>query len=111
MNSLELPSHLDQSPEVRERFRRIKERPVILEVRNLVKTFDTSRSTVTALENVTFEARRREFLCIIGPSGCGKSTLARILAGLEDATSGQVLVDGAPVRGPGPDRGMVFQGY
>ena len=54
---------------------------------------------------------RREFLCVVGPSGCGKSTLVRILAGLEEKTSGQVLLQGTPVDGPGPDRGMVFQGY
>ena len=108
---LELPSYREQSPEVRERFRRLKERPVILQVRNLVKTFESARGTVLALDRVSFEARRREFLCVIGPSGCGKSTLARILAGLEDSTSGDVLLDGAPIHGPGPDRGMVFQGY
>jgi NitT/TauT family transport system ATP-binding protein len=48
---------------------------------------------------------------VIGPSGCGKSTLIRILAGLETASRGDVLLDGNPVHGPGPDRGMVFQGY
>jgi len=48
---------------------------------------------------------------VIGPSGCGKSTLIRILAGLETKTSGHVLLDGKEVTGPGPDRGMVFQGY
>jgi NitT/TauT family transport system ATP-binding protein len=108
---IELPSHTDQAPEVRDRFRRLKQRPVILEVKNLVKTFDTPNGPVHALERVSLEARRREFLCVIGPSGCGKSTLARILAGLEDFTSGEVLLDGAPIRGPGPDRGMVFQAY
>jgi NitT/TauT family transport system ATP-binding protein len=109
--ALELPSYREQAPEVRERFRRLKERPVILQVQNLVKIFDSANGTVTALDRVSFEARRREFLCVIGPSGCGKSTLARILAGLEDSTAGDVLLDGAPIHGPGPDRGMVFQGY
>jgi NitT/TauT family transport system ATP-binding protein len=66
---------------------------------------------VTALEGVSFRAHRREFLCVIGPSGCGKSTLIRILAGLDNPTSGEMLLDGKAVSGPGPDRGMVFQGY
>jgi NitT/TauT family transport system ATP-binding protein len=48
---------------------------------------------------------------VIGPSGCGKSTLVRILAGLEEPTSGEVLLEGKPVTEPGTDRGMVFQGY
>jgi NitT/TauT family transport system ATP-binding protein len=110
-SALDLPSYAEQTPEVRERFRRLKERPVILEVRDLVKAFETQQGTVLALDRVSLEAHRREFLCVIGPSGCGKSTLVRILAGLDDFTSGQVLLDGAPIRGPGPDRGMVFQGY
>jgi NitT/TauT family transport system ATP-binding protein len=66
---------------------------------------------VTALKNINFEAYKREFVCVVGPSGCGKSTLVRILAGLETASSGEVLLDGNAVIGPGPDRGMVFQGY
>jgi NitT/TauT family transport system ATP-binding protein len=66
---------------------------------------------VVALDDVSFRVHRRELMCVIGPSGCGKSTLVRILAGLETATSGAVLVDGVAVSGPGPDRGMVFQSY
>jgi len=111
IGTLELPSYKEQTGEVRDRFRKLKERPVILEVKDLVKTFENQNSTVTALDRVSLQAHRREFLCVIGPSGCGKSTLVRILAGLDDSTSGEVLLDGAPIRGPGPDRGMVFQGY
>lgn len=108
---LELPSHLDQSPTVAERFARLKSRPVILEVKGLTKTFDTPQGSVTALKDISFITHRREFVCIIGPSGCGKSTLVRTLAGLEEQSSGEVLLEGRPVHGPGPDRGMVFQGY
>ena len=83
-----------------------------LEVRDLGKTFPRrGGGDATALAQVNFSVNRREFVTVVGPSGCGKSTLVRILAGLEDASSGTVLVDGAPVTGPGSDRGMVFQGY
>ena len=102
-----LPSYRDQTPEVRERFDRLKAREVILEVKNLSKRFGDT----LALKDIGFTTHRREFLCIVGPSGCGKSTLARILAGLEQHSEGEVLLDGKPVRGPGRDRGMVFQGY
>ncbi len=111
MNDMNLPSYLDQSPEVRDRFERLKQRPVTLEVKGLHKQFDTAQGKVTALKDVNFQVHKREFVCVIGPSGCGKSTLIRILAGLEDATEGQVLLNGEAVDGPGPDRGMVFQGY
>jgi NitT/TauT family transport system ATP-binding protein len=111
MTHLELPSYRDQSPEVADRFRRLQKRPVILEVKGLTKTFDTPQGTVTALKDISFRTHQREFVCVIGPSGCGKSTLVRTLAGLEDYASGEVLLDGKPVHGPGPDRGMVFQGY
>jgi NitT/TauT family transport system ATP-binding protein len=112
MTTLEaMRSYLDQTPEVAARFRRLVERPVVLEVKGLTKRFESSRGAVTALENLSFSVHKREFTCVIGPSGCGKSTLVRILAGLETATSGEVLVEGKSVSGPGPDRGMVFQGY
>jgi NitT/TauT family transport system ATP-binding protein len=111
MSHLELPSYLDQSPEVRARFDRLKARPVILEVQGLGKRFDSAHGPVTALRDISFRTHKREFVCVIGPSGCGKSTLIRILAGLETPSGGRVLLDGKPVSGPGPDRGMVFQGY
>ena len=106
-----VPDYLIQSPDVRARFERIREREVILEVKDLGKTYDSPQGQTTALRSIDFQVRRREFVCVIGPSGCGKSTLIRILAGLESHTSGDVLLDGKPVDGPGPDRGMVFQGY
>lgn len=111
MTSMPLPSYLEQSDAVRDRFARLKQRPAILEVNNLYKEFVTPQGKVTALKDVNFTVRRREFITVIGPSGCGKSTLIRILAGLESKSAGEVLLEGRAVDGPGPDRGMVFQGY
>lgn len=111
MSQPELPDYKDLSPEVRRRMERIVERPVVLEVKGLDKQFDTPHGQVTALRDIHFRAHRREFVCVIGPSGCGKSTLIRILAGLETASGGEVLLDGKTVKGPGSERGMVFQGY
>ncbi len=104
---MNLPDYRDQSPEVAARFARMAERPITMEVRNLTKSFGDN----TPLDNISLVIRRREFLCVLGASGCGKSTLIRILAGLETPTSGEILLDGNPVSGPSPDRGMVFQGY
>jgi NitT/TauT family transport system ATP-binding protein len=64
-----------------------------------------------ALEPISLRVADNDFITILGPSGCGKSTLLRIVAGLDQATSGQVLLDGEAVMGPGADRGMVFQSY
>ena len=110
-HTLELPSYLEQDDAVRDRFKRLKQRPVTLEVQGLGKEFETPGGAVTALKDINFQTHKREFVCVIGPSGCGKSTLIRILAGLETPSSGRMLLDGKEVHGPGPDRGMVFQGY
>jgi NitT/TauT family transport system ATP-binding protein len=104
-------TYLNQSVEVKTRFEKLKNRDVILEVKNLQKVYKTSKGETVALKNVSFKTHKREFVCIIGPSGCGKSTLARILAGLESYSGGEVLLDGKPIDGPGRERGMVFQGY
>jgi NitT/TauT family transport system ATP-binding protein len=108
---LNLPDYREQTPPVAARFQRIRERPVILTVRNLQKAFGSGENRHIAFDHVSLEIRRREFICVVGPSGCGKSTLARIVAGLDEATGGEILLDGHTVAGPGPDRGMVFQGY
>ncbi|MGI4794551.1 MAG: ABC transporter ATP-binding protein [Janthinobacterium lividum] len=99
-------------PEVRARLDRMKAREAVLRVEGLGKTFRTPDGRpVTALRDINLVTHRREVLCVVGPSGCGKSTFVRILAGLESASEGVVRIDGAPMSGPGADRGMVFQGY
>ena len=83
-----------------------------LEIVALSKVFRAPRGEgVQALENIDLSVRPKEFLTLLGPSGCGKSTLLRIVAGLEEATAGQVLKDGRGITGPGADRGMVFQAF
>lgn len=108
---LELPSYLDQSPEVEQYFTELRQRKVVMSVELLTRKFGEQHTGVTALDRISFQVYRREFISVIGPSGCGKSTLIRILAGLDYPSSGEVKLDGKPVLGPGADRGMVFQGY
>ena len=106
------PSYLEQEPQVAARFTRLKQRPVILDVKGLSKTFEApGRPPTLALDNISFQVHRRELMCVIGPSGCGKSTLARLVAGLETPSGGEMKIDGKPIHGPGSDRGMVFQSY
>ncbi len=79
--------------------------PVKLTVSGLSKRFDA----LEALRGIDLAVDRGEFIALVGPSGCGKTTFLRIVAGLEPATSGKVLIDGKPVTKPGGDRGFVFQ--
>jgi len=81
--------------------------------RRLRKEFvDISRQAeVVALSSIDLDIGEDEFLTILGPSGCGKSTLLNIIAGFEQATDGEVRLDGQIIRDPGPDRGVVFQEY
>jgi NitT/TauT family transport system ATP-binding protein len=86
---------------------------VKLEIKNVTKSFyrnEEKQSTlINAIENVNLAVNDGEFVCLVGPSGCGKSTLLSILAGLDNPTEGQVVLNGRPVTGTGPDKIMVFQ--
>jgi NitT/TauT family transport system ATP-binding protein len=82
-----------------------------LEVKRLAKTYSGRTFATPALSETSFRVDAGEFVTLLGPSGCGKSTLLQLIAGLEDATAGEVLLDDRTVHGPGPERGMVFQSY
>lgn len=84
-----------------------------LSVEGLKKSYPSSRGMVNqpVFENIHFGIEKGEFVCIIGHSGCGKTTILNVLAGLEEASAGHVIMDGREVRGPSLDRGVVFQGH
>lgn len=78
-----------------------------LQLNSINKFFkDTNKET---LKDINLSVERGEFICIVGPSGCGKSTLLNLVAGLEEASSGEIILDGEVVKGPGADRVMMFQ--
>jgi NitT/TauT family transport system ATP-binding protein len=84
--------------------------PVVIALHGAQKSFvDEHNVSHEALAPVDLAITKGEFLCLVGPSGCGKSTVLNLIAGLELPTAGQVLVRGQPVRGPGPDRTVMFQ--
>lgn len=82
-----------------------------LEVNRLNKQFGTKNGNLVVLKDINMTIEQGEFICAVGASGSGKSTLLRQMAGLDRPTSGEVRIDGVPITGPGPDRGMVFQHY
>lgn len=80
-----------------------------LVIDKVYKVFTTKSNQVTALENISFEVKDKEFVCLVGPSGCGKSTLLNLIAGLEYPDKGALFLDGHPIVGPGSDRVVLFQ--
>ncbi|MGW1551572.1 ABC transporter ATP-binding protein [Streptomyces sp. NPDC002346] len=82
----------------------------MIELRNVSRRFTRSDGTiVNALENISIDFRDGEFVCLIGPSGHGKTTMLNLISGLLAPSKGELLSNGKPITGPGPDRGMVFQ--
>jgi len=82
-----------------------------ISIRGVQKVFRTGGQEVAALKDIDLEIAPGEFVCLLGPSGCGKSTLLNAVAGFSLPTGGAIDIQGAPVKEPGPDRGMVFQEY
>ena len=82
-----------------------------LRVEHLSKVYQTPNGSLLAVKDVSFTVEEGEFVVIVGNSGCGKTSLLNMIGGLESKTEGSILVSGKEVTGPGPDRGMVFQGY
>src|SRR6476659_11155952 len=80
-----------------------------LEITGLTKVFATPSGPFVAVKDVNATIRQSEFVCILGHSGCGKSTVLSIVAGLDTATYGGVVIDGKQVLSPGPERSLVFQ--
>jgi len=82
-----------------------------IQIRDVHKVFTLGKERFVALGGVSLDLADNEFVTVVGPSGCGKSTLLNILGGLDEPTSGTALVDGKPVDGPSPERGVIFQQY
>ncbi len=83
-----------------------------LVIHDLCQTFPRDDgSFLTAIEGFDLAVSAKEFVCILGPSGCGKTTLLRMIAGLDTATAGEILLDGERITGPHPKVGIVFQEY
>jgi NitT/TauT family transport system ATP-binding protein len=81
----------------------------VIEVEKVTKSFESDKTRILVLDNVSFNVGKDEFLCLVGPSGCGKSTLLRIMAGLEKSDTGRILFNGQPITAPSPKIAMVFQ--
>ena len=89
-----------------------------LEIKNLSKGFQRNGRASSAgngllpvLRDINLAIRENEFVCIVGRSGSGKTTLISLIAGLLEPDSGEILLEGKPIDGPGPDRGVIFQNY
>ena len=80
-----------------------------LTISRLTKIYATPKGPAVIVRDFDLEVNKGEFVCLIGHSGCGKTTVLSMLAGLNEVTSGVMVLAGKEIKGPGPDRGMVFQ--
>lgn len=87
------------------------EGPPILEVKHVSKSYFENGKEFRVVEDINFDVRERDLICIVGPSGCGKSTLLREIVGLDKPTSGEILFEGQTVRAENPRISMVFQSF
>ena len=81
----------------------------IIKVSNLEVEFNTDNNIIKALDKINLDVRKNEFICIMGVSGCGKTTLLNAIAGFIEADKGEILLRDKKIKGPGPDRAVVFQ--
>lgn len=83
----------------------------MLEIKNLSKTFDHDGRSISIIQNISLVIEKNQFVVFLGPSGCGKTTFLKLLAGLMTPTSGEIFLEGKKIKGPGKERGIVFQHY
>ena len=107
MTSNPITAPIDSASE----FHKIQSRPASIEVKDITVSFKPPKGVFTAIKNIDLTIKKGEIVALIGHSGCGKSTLMGTISGMTAPTSGQVIANGAVVKGPGPDRGIVFQNY
>ncbi|MDI6690085.1 MAG: ABC transporter ATP-binding protein [Actinomycetota bacterium] len=84
---------------------------VLLEVKNISKSFFEDSKRITIIEDITFDVSEGKFVCVVGPSGCGKSTLLRMIAGLDKPTTGEILYRGKPIQNANLHVALVFQSF
>jgi nitrate/nitrite transport system ATP-binding protein len=82
---------------------------VLLDLQNLKKVYPTPNGDYVVLEDLNLQVKKEEFITIIGHSGCGKTTMLSMIAGLNEISDGKISVLGSSIKGPGPDRGVIFQ--
>lgn len=82
---------------------------IILEMKDLTKIYPTPNGDYVVLDELQLQIKKEEFVSIIGHSGCGKTTLLTMIAGLNNISGGEILLNESPIKGPGPDRGVIFQ--